>query len=90
MTKSVNIYRVWLGEDGKHHKAPWPSANIDEVIKTIDGRKNGKIKYAIPIGIGENLESEVTAPMEPEITYNKVTKLPEIELPEIKLSFGQE
>ena len=74
MTKSINIFRVWIDEKGKRHQAPWPTSNIEKVIESITDRKDGQRKWAIPIGIGKPLCTEAS-PMIPE-----VTELTEIEL----------
>tara|TARA_R110001583_G_scaffold195406_1_gene372900 strand:+ start:677 stop:1114 length:438 start_codon:yes stop_codon:yes gene_type:complete len=84
-SKSVIISRVWLDSSEKIHKASWPSANIDKVIDAITETKNGRRRWAIPIGIGEAWEGQNIPSMTPEVVCNEIT-----ELPEINLTFGNE
>tara|TARA_R110002167_G_scaffold137654_1_gene324739 strand:+ start:35532 stop:36569 length:1038 start_codon:yes stop_codon:yes gene_type:complete len=77
VSKSISIYRVWLDENGKKHKAPWPNHNINEVLKAITETKNGKRIWAIPIGIDETLGNQNIPPMTPEVICNEVLEIPE-------------
>lgn len=77
MTKAIRIYKVWVNERGEIKRAPWSVANIDDLIKTITDRKRGKF-LPLPIGINESFDGEEIAPFEPDVTYKKVTELPEI------------
>lgn len=78
MTKALSIYKVWIDENGERMQAPWPVANIESLIKAMSDRKTGKRNWALPIAINESFDGQEVAPFEPEITYNKVTELPEI------------
>lgn len=80
MTKTLCIYKVWINENGERMQAPWPVANIEKLISTMKDWKSGKRKWALPIAIGENFEGEDAAPIEPDVTYHKVTELPEISI----------
>lgn len=84
-SKSVTISRVWLDSSEKIHRAPWLSANIDKVIEAITETKDGRRRWALPIGIGEVWEGQNITPMIPEVACNEIT-----ELPEINLTFGNE
>lgn len=77
MTKAIRIYKVWVNEHGEIKRAPWSAANIDDLMKTITDRKRGKF-VPLPIGINESFDGEEIAPFEPDVTYKKVTELPEI------------
>jgi transcriptional regulator with XRE-family HTH domain len=77
-SKSITISRIWLDDTGMMHRAPWPSANIDKVIKAITDLEDGRRRWALPIGIGESLEEQNIPSMTPEVICNEITELPEI------------
>lgn len=80
MTKALCIYKVWMNENGERMQAPWPVANIQNLISAMQDRKSGKRNRALPIAVNENFDGEDIAPIEPDITYHKVTELPEVNI----------
>lgn len=76
MTKAIFVYKVWENEQGEIKRAPWSAANIEDLIKTINDRNKGKF-CPLPIGINESFDGEELTPFEPNVTYTKVTELPE-------------
>ncbi|MDX1539262.1 hypothetical protein [Arsukibacterium sp.] len=79
MTKTIRIKKVWVNERGESMKAPWSAANIDSLIKAMTDKTNGRRNWPLPIGINENFDGEEVAPFEPDVTYRKVTEIPEID-----------
>jgi transcriptional regulator with XRE-family HTH domain len=77
-SKSITISRVWIDNTGKIHRAPWPRANIDKVIKAITELKDGRRKWALPIGIGKSPKEQNIPSMTPEVICSEITELPEL------------
>jgi transcriptional regulator with XRE-family HTH domain len=81
-SKKITIAKVWVDEEGKPKRAPWPSAEIDAVKDAITITEKGKRKWAIPIGSGEIFEGENPPTMTPEVMTNHIEI---IEIPEFKI-----
>jgi transcriptional regulator with XRE-family HTH domain len=79
MKKAIRIYKVWVNQSGESIRAPWSAANIEKLITAITDRKRGGQNWALPIGVNENFDGEEITPFEPDVTYKKVTELPEID-----------
>jgi transcriptional regulator with XRE-family HTH domain len=77
-SKSFSISKVWVDEEGKQHKAPWPSKEIDKVSKAITETDNGKRKWAIPIGLGEPFEEDSIPEISPDVFVDRteIIKIP--------------
>jgi hypothetical protein len=79
ISKSIQLSKVWLDDEGKKHKAPWPSKEINKVSKAITEKGNGERKWAIPIGVGEPFEEDSTPEMSADVFVDR-TEI--IEIPE--------